>query len=157
MLSKTPSVSLLCIRDKVESLPAFSADKPNCFVNVDWVTKVSPPKSAIKPVNLVSSLKDWLRSLLVIKSLSLFTAAMAKLVCNLFASSADTPVFLAILAMLSLAVNAPFAKANILASDNIDNFCCVLNSPLNNLAATPDLSRSEMYSLIFLPIAPVIP
>ena len=57
VLSKIPSVSLLCNLAKVAILAADSSDIPSLVVKRVNVSKVSPPKSAINPVSLVKATK----------------------------------------------------------------------------------------------------
>jgi hypothetical protein len=88
------------------------------------------------------------KSLLFINNFPDSRAADAKLDCNLWASLADTPVFLAIAAILSLAWSTPFInirKADWVASVS---FWVLFKSPFNTLVNFPLLS-----SLLANPVA----
>ncbi len=141
MLSKTPSVSLLCNLDNKDKLPACSADNPNCFVKVDWVTNVCPPKSAIKPVWDDNSKKDLFKSLLVRNNFSLLAAAIAKLNCKSRAAVADIPVFFARLDIFWLASNVPLTKSKREAWANLVRVSTSLKLEESNFERVPDLSN----------------
>ena len=86
VLSKTPSVSSLCIRANKDNFPACTLANPICLFKAVNVIKVSPPKSANNPVWAVNSVNALFNSVLFTNNLPDCTADMANSFWNFLAS-----------------------------------------------------------------------